>query len=109
MYTKRIDRSLMRNEYGVLVCRLLEHLPIDTAPGFGTSVVEVVPLGAVDLHSHHEHELWVLISGKGLFESDGIVTPVSDSTLFYMKPGEKHSLKNNDSESSLKFLSIWWD
>lgn len=64
MYTKQIDRSLMRTEYGVLVCRLLVRLPDDLSPEFGASVVEVTPGGAVDLHAHHEHELWVLISGE---------------------------------------------
>lgn len=44
MYTKQIDRSLMRTEYGVLVCRLLEHLPDDLSPEFGASVVEVTPV-----------------------------------------------------------------
>ncbi|GLR46232.1 hypothetical protein GCM10007880_67500 [Mesorhizobium amorphae] len=114
MYMKQIDRSVMCPEYGVLVCRLLEllpkqHLPKPVATGFGTSIVEVVPGAAVDLHSHHEHELWVLISGSGLFEADGQTTPVSGTTLFYIPPHELHTIRNTDPEISLNFLSIWWD
>lgn len=109
MYSKQIDRSMMRQEYGVLVCRLLDHLPKDISTSFGTAIIEVEPLGAVDLHSHHEHELWVLISGKGIFEAGGLTTPASGSTLFYMKPHQEHSIKNTDPEVILKFLSIWWN
>ncbi|ANT54405.1 hypothetical protein A6B35_30640 (plasmid) [Mesorhizobium amorphae CCNWGS0123] len=109
MYMKKIDRSVMRPEYGVLVCRLLEHLPKPVATGFGTSIVEVVPGGAVDLHSHHEHELWVLISGSGLFEADGQTTPVTGTMLFYIAPHQMHAIRNTDPEISLNFLSMWWD
>lgn len=109
MYTKQIDRSLMRTEYGVLVCRLLEHLPDDLSPEFGTSVVEVAPGGAVDLHAHHEHELWVLISGEGEFEAGGQTRSVKDVTLFYMPPNQMHAIRNLSHENTLKFLSIWWD
>ncbi|WFU12854.1 cupin domain-containing protein (plasmid) [Rhizobium sp. CB3090] len=109
MYTKQIDGSIMRPEYGVLVCRLLEHLPQTVATGFGTSIVEVVANGAVDLHSHPEHELWVLISGSGVFEADGETTEVSGNTLLYIGPHQRHAIKNSDPETSLKFLSIWWD
>ena len=109
MYTKQIDRTMMRPEYGVLVCRLLEHLPQGLQTQFGTSVVEVVPGGAVDLHAHHEHELWVLISGRGEFEADGQIRLAGESTLFYMPPHQKHAIRNTDPNASLKFLSIWWD
>jgi mannose-6-phosphate isomerase-like protein (cupin superfamily) len=109
VYTKQIDHSLMRTEYGVLVCRLLEHLPDGLSPGFGASVVEVAPGGAVDLHGHHEHELWVVISGHGEFEADGRLRPVSETTLCYMQPNQQHTIRNDSQDSSLKFLSIWWD
>ncbi|ANL24709.1 cupin 2 domain-containing protein (plasmid) [Rhizobium sp. N113] len=109
MYTKQIDRSIMRQEYGVLVCRLLEHLPQAVATAFGTSIVEVVPGDAVDLHSHPEHELWVLISGSGVFQSDGETSAVSGDTMVYIAPHQKHAIKNSSPQTSLKFLPIWWD
>ncbi|MGX5805218.1 cupin domain-containing protein [Bradyrhizobium sp. Arg314] len=109
MYTKQADHSLMRTEYGVLVWRLLEHLPGGLSPEFGASVVEVAPGDAVDPHAHHEHELWLLISGDGEFEADGQVRQVSEMTLCYMSPHQKHSIRNASLDSTLKFLSIWWD
>ncbi|TFE37032.1 MULTISPECIES: cupin domain-containing protein [Paraburkholderia] len=109
VYTKQIDQSTMRPENGVLVCRLLEHLPAGLTTAFGTSIVEVVPAGAVDLHSHSEHELWILISGKGVFEVNGQARPVADSTLLYIEPNQEHAIRNADPAASLKFLSIWWD
>ncbi|MEO6917825.1 MAG: cupin domain-containing protein [Collimonas sp.] len=109
MMVKELDRSLMRHEYGVMVCRLMEHIPSESVPGFGASVVEVPPHDAVTLHSHHEHEMWVLISGAGTFEVDGRRTAVSGTTLFYMKPHQLHSLSNDDAHAPLKFLSMWWD
>ncbi|WP_231880016.1 cupin domain-containing protein [Collimonas pratensis] len=109
MLVKELDQSLMRHEYGVMVCRLMEHIPAEAAPSFGASVVEVPPLDAVSLHGHHEHEMWVLISGAGTFEVDGQSTAVAGTTLFYMKPHQLHSIRNDDAHVPLKFLSMWWD
>ncbi|WP_024521048.1 cupin domain-containing protein [Bradyrhizobium sp. Tv2a-2] len=109
MYTKQIDRSLMRTEYGVLVSRLLEHLPNGLRTEFGISIVVVAPGGAVDLHAHHEHEIWVLISGHGEYEADGQKQSISEMTLCYMPPHQKHAIRNISQDIELKFLSIWWE
>nr|WP_249792610.1 cupin domain-containing protein [Bradyrhizobium sp. BRP22] len=99
----------MRTEYGVLVWRLLEHLPAGLSPAFGASVVELAPGDAVDPHDHQEHELWLLISGRGEFEVDGQVREVSETTLCYMSPHQTHTIRNISQDSALKFISIWWD
>ncbi|MGY3610594.1 MULTISPECIES: cupin domain-containing protein [unclassified Bradyrhizobium] len=109
MYTKQADHSLMRTEYGVLVWRLLEHLPEGLSPAFGASVVELAPGDAVDPHDHPEHELWLLISGRGEFEVDGQVREVSETTLCYMSPHQTHTIRNISQDGALKFVSIWWD
>jgi len=109
MYVKHIEPDMMRPEYGVLVCRLLEHLPAGLSPRFGMSIVEVEPGAAVDLHGHHEHEMWVLIAGEGIFQEQAREVPVSGSMVFYMEPHIQHSIRNTHAEQSLKFLSVWWD
>lgn len=109
MYVKTIEGDMMRPEYGVLVCRLLEHLPAGLTPPFGISVVEVEPGGAVNLHGHHEHEMWVLIAGTGVFQVHEDEQEVSGSMVFYMAPHSQHSIRNTQSDQSLKFLSVWWD
>lgn len=109
MHVKPIESQMMRPEYGVLVCRLLDHLPATLSPNFGMSIVEVEPDGAVDLHSHHEHEVWVLMEGEGMFQEEERQMPVAGSMLFYMKPHVPHSIRNTHSQQPLKFLAVWWD
>lgn len=109
MLIKQLDRSSMGNEYGVSVCRLLDHLPIATDAAFGSSVVEVAPGEAVVQHSHAEHELWIIMSGTGEVVADSRTKSVSALTMIYMQPDEPHSIRSEDSTRSLIFLAIWWN
>ncbi|WP_245344895.1 MULTISPECIES: hypothetical protein [unclassified Rhizobium] len=44
-----------------------------------------------------------------MFQSDGETSAVSGDTMVYIAPHQKHAIKNSSPQTSLKFLSIWWD
>ena len=72
--------------------------PDEGAPTFVTRVFEIQPENAIPSHEHPwEHELFV-ISGKGIFRSGDIDTPVREGDAVTVLGGEPHSFINNGKE-----------
>lgn len=53
--------------------------------------------GFLHTHQHHE-ELYFFLSGKGQFQVDGHVFPVSEGSVVRVAPAGRRSVRNNGSE-----------
>jgi len=70
----------------------------DGAPNFAMRVFEVQPGCSSPFHTHPwEHEVFVL-SGQGVVKSEQGETPVTEGSIIYIAPEEKHSLINKGDE-----------
>jgi len=75
------------------------------APNFIMRVFEVHPGSSTPLHTHAwEHEIYVL-SGKGIAVSESGETPISQDSVVYVAPEDKHCFTNNGNEI-LRFICV---
>ena len=70
------------------------------------SVVEVNPNEEIEYHVHEgDSDFYYIISGKGLYNDNGVITEVSAGTVTFTPSGEGHALKNI-SEEQLVFIAL---
>jgi len=66
----------------------------------------LAPGGAVEFHEHHgESESYYILSGKGLYNDNGIETEVHPGDITYTPSGSGHGIKNTGSED-LHFMAL---
>jgi mannose-6-phosphate isomerase-like protein (cupin superfamily) len=94
------------HEYGLATQRLLPWTVLNSP--FEASWAISQPHSASELHSHHEHEIFVAVRGSAVIESDGDRTPFTAGDVAYFTPGSRHHLLN-DSDQEFVFYSVWWD
>lgn len=50
-------------------------------------------------HRHQENdELYLFLSGTGKFWSEGVITPITPGSVFYLKPNVNRALRNTGSD-----------
>ncbi|MBI3926826.1 MAG: class I tRNA ligase family protein [Armatimonadetes bacterium] len=78
---------------------------------FGASWAEVRPGGHTMAHDHPSAETFIVFQGRGSISVKGETHPVAKGDVIYLPPGSRHTLKNEDPEESLIFMSLywWWD
>lgn len=70
-------------------------------------IQERMPAGTQEmLHYHHKaQQVFYILSGKAIFESDGKTFEVASMEAFHVLPGVKHKLRN-DGPEDLHFIVI---
>jgi mannose-6-phosphate isomerase-like protein (cupin superfamily) len=101
-----LDSENLLHEYGLDTQRLF---PWDVlnAP-FEASWALARPNTRSELHSHHEHEIFVAVRGSAVIECDGDETPFKAGDVAHFIPGKRHRLLN-DGDDEFMFYSVWWD
>ena len=70
------------------------------------SLAELEPGGKVEFHVHEgEFESYYIISGKGMYNDNGVETEVLPGTVTFTPSGSGHGLKNHGSEK-LSFIAL---
>ncbi len=106
VHISRLDRGNLLHEYGVDTQRL-QPWPVLNAP-FETSYA-VCRAGTVSkLHTHHEQEIFVAVSGECVVECGGERQSFGAGDVAYFTPGQLHRVHNLTDEDFV-FCSIWWD
>ncbi|MGH3463918.1 MAG: cupin domain-containing protein [Kribbellaceae bacterium] len=106
VHISRLDPDNLLHEYGVDTQRLMPWQVLN-AP-FEASYA-VCRAGTVSkLHTHHEQEIFVALSGECVVECGGDRQPFRAGDVTYFTPGQLHRV-HNSSDQDFVFYSIWWD
>src|SRR4051812_22598227 len=87
-----------------LRCRAI---PLGTAP-VGCIICEVGPGQESRVHKHFESEVFLFLSGKGAFVSDGEVMPVDPGTTTKPPAFAALFVRNSTPTEPMQFMSIYW-
>jgi mannose-6-phosphate isomerase-like protein (cupin superfamily) len=101
-----LDRENLRHENGVYAQRLLPWQALN-APFEGSWCV-IRPGTNSMPHEHHEHEIFIALSGEATVTADGEERPFVEGDVAYFPPGVKHHVTNR-SERDFQMYSVWWD
>lgn len=82
-------------------------IPLGRAP-VGCIVCEVGPGQASRVHKHFETEVFLFLSGRGQFISDGRATPVEPGTTIESPAFTNHFVRNDSSTEPMQFMSVYW-
>ena len=86
----------------------LRRLNGDQTPPFGSALALVPPGAATSLHRHDEAECFLILSGHGRVELDGIASPCRTGDWLDLPAGRAHRAINDDPAAPLVFLALWW-
>src|SRR5437879_5639411 len=70
------------------------NIPISTLTGelLQMSVVDIPPGGVVELHSHSNEQMGILVSGRAVFTIGGEEKTLSAGDVYYMPGGVPHKV-----------------
>jgi mannose-6-phosphate isomerase-like protein (cupin superfamily) len=102
----KLDRDNLTFEYGLLGQRLLPW-PELNAPFEGMWCV-IRPGTASTAHAHHEHEIFIAVSGEAVLDYDGERRPFTAGDIAYLRPGVRHQVVN-DGDTDFQYYGLWWD
>jgi methionyl-tRNA synthetase len=108
MYIQQISAEKQTNEYGIVMQRLFQVATPPLNTPFGSAWGFIEPANSSEPHQHHEHEVFILMEGKGTVLIEDEVNNVVKGDTIYIPPFSNHILKN-DSDDTLVFLTIWWE
>jgi mannose-6-phosphate isomerase-like protein (cupin superfamily) len=106
MHIRTLDRAKLAYENGVHAQRLLPWPALD-APFEGSWCV-VASGTASTPHAHHEHEIFIAVSGAAVVEADGERRPFRAGDVAFFPPGVTHTVRN-DGPGAFEMYSVWWD
>lgn len=86
----------------------LRRLTSEQRPPFGAALAQVPAGQGTALHLHAEAECFLILSGRGRVEQDGIATPCQAGDWLDLPAGRQHRAINDDPAAPLVFLAIWW-
>ncbi|UWE13001.1 cupin domain-containing protein [Actinacidiphila bryophytorum] len=87
--------------------RLLHPWPGLDSPFRGAWCV-LRPGDVSELHSHHDREIFIVMSGRGTVLAGGSRQEVAAGDLAYITPDVEHSVVNEHDED-FAYYAIWWD
>lgn len=71
-------------------------------PDYLVKIMEVAPGHRLSLQRHFKREeFWIIISGAGLFELDGVMRNIRTGDLVRVRVGDTHRVSNNGTEPIL--------
>jgi mannose-6-phosphate isomerase-like protein (cupin superfamily) len=91
---------------GLIAKRLLPW-PSLNAPFEGSWCV-VPPGAASGAHGHHEHEIWVAMTGTAEIVTDDGRVPFTAGDVVYFPPRQRHQVVN-DGHAEFRMYAVWWD
>jgi mannose-6-phosphate isomerase-like protein (cupin superfamily) len=94
-------------EYGCDLRRLYPWAGV-ADPLWGSAIASVRPHESTTLHSHDEHETFLILSGDGEIAVDDEVEKISRGDVIYLPPNSEHTVRNLSGEHRLDFLTIFW-
>lgn len=106
VHISRLDRENLVHEYSVDTQRLMPWAVLN-AP-FEVSYAVCRANTVSKLHTHHEQEIFVAVSGECIVECGGERQPFRAGDVCYFTPGQLHRVHNHNDEDFV-FTSIWWD
>jgi mannose-6-phosphate isomerase-like protein (cupin superfamily) len=106
VHISRLDRDNLLHEYSVDTQRLM---PWDVLNAPFEASYAICRANTVSkLHTHHEQEIFIAVSGECIVECGGERQPFRAGDVTYFTPGQLHRVHNNNDEDFV-FYSIWWD
>ena len=106
VHISRLDRDNLLHEYAVDTQRLMPWAVLN-AP-FEVSYA-ICRAGTISkLHTHHEQEIFLAVSGECVVECGGELKPFRAGDVTYFTPGQLHRVHNHNDEDFV-FFSVWWD
>jgi mannose-6-phosphate isomerase-like protein (cupin superfamily) len=106
MHFRTLNRASLTHENGLDAQRLLPWPALD-APFEGSWCV-IAPGTASTPHAHHEHEIFIGISGNAIVEADGEQRPFAAGDIAFFPPGVRHRV-HNPGRRPFEMYSVWWD
>ena len=106
MEIRKFDRANLKPDNGLAATRLMPWPELD-APFEGSWCV-VAPGAESGAHSHHEHEIWVAMTGAAEIVCDGRRLPVTAGDVVRFPPGSHHQVVNTGVEE-FQMYAVWWD
>jgi mannose-6-phosphate isomerase-like protein (cupin superfamily) len=103
---RRLEHENMVRAYG-LEMKLLHPWDGLTAPFEGAWCV-LRPGDTSVAHAHHEHEIFIGISGNAIVEADGEQRPFAAGDIAFFPPGVRHRV-HNPGRRPFEMYSVWWD
>lgn len=108
MLIHRLQRDSFSEAYGIR-CQSVHPWQDQTAAPFAATWCVVEPGKVARAHEHHEHEVFVIMSGRGLMRVDDETTEVGPGDVIFIPAWGVHELTNLDAEEDLCFLDLCWE
>ncbi len=105
---RRAANAVITDEYNCDFRRLYPWQDVVDTPLWGGAWAYVKPGGNTSLHSHDEHETFIVTAGTGEMTVDGNSQPVQAGDVIYLPPFSKHNIRNVSESEQLAVLCIWW-
>jgi mannose-6-phosphate isomerase-like protein (cupin superfamily) len=102
----RLDRAHLERAYGLDSQRLLPW-PELNAPFEGAWCV-LRPHTTSTAHAHHEHEIFIALSGAATLVVDGERHPFTAGDIVRLPPGSNHCV-TNEGDEDFEYYGVWWD
>ena len=106
MEIRRLDRDGLKLDNGLRAQRLFPWAVLD-APFEGSWCV-VHPGAESGAHGHHEHEIWVAMTGVAEIVSEGTSHPFVAGDVAHFPPRVPHQVVNNG-DADFEMYAVWWD
>ena len=106
MEIRSLDRAGLKDDNGLRAQRLMPW-PALNAPFEGSWCV-IRPGAASGPHHHHEHEIWVAMTGSAEIICDDRRVPFAAGDIAHFPPGTQHQVVN-DGADPFEMYSVWWD
>lgn len=107
MHIKFQRDAQSKYEYGCDLRRLYPWSGV-VDPLWGGAIASVRPNESTTLHSHDEHETFLVLSGHAEIAVDHEVEEISQGDLIYLPPNSEHTVKNMSTDGTFDFLTIYW-
>jgi mannose-6-phosphate isomerase-like protein (cupin superfamily) len=106
VHISRLDRENLLREYSVDTQRLMPWAVLNAPFELSYAVCRANTVSK--LHTHHEQEIFVAVSGEVEVECGGERQTFRAGDVCYFTPGQLHRVHNHHDEDFV-FTSIWWD
>lgn len=65
--------------------------------------------GETGAHSHHEYEIFIVMTGEAEVEADGELHKLKTGCIAHFPPGTVHRVINTSADEDFSWYAIWWD
>ena len=108
MLIQKLDPRQASEAYDIL-CQGVHPWEGTTEAPFSTTWCIVEPGKTARGHKHQEHEVFVIVNGRGLMRVDDEHAEVEPGDVIFIKPWSIHELTNQSTDDELLFLDLCWE